>query len=142
MTRKAKKKSKSKSRLRVNYALVVGLAAVALAVVWLFYPTYQVRLEQEKQIAAIKRQYAELKEQNEALRQQIREIKRPEYIERYAREKMGLVKPGEKAYVVLPPSRSTPATRTAVRAAEATRSAESSGTWERVKAFFAALVSR
>jgi len=137
-----RKNAKSKRRIRVNYPLVGGAAAVALAAVWLFYPTYQVRLEQERQLAAVKREYARMRAENDTLRFRIKQIQSPEYVERYAREKLGLIKPGENAYVVLPPSRSRSATKTPTRVARPVVSTEPTSAWESVKAFFGGLFGR
>lgn len=141
--RKGRSKGKGAARaIPVNYQVVVGVTAVVLAALWLLYPTYQVRVRQQKQLESVQRQYARLRGENRSLKTRIKQIKSPEYVERYAREKLGLVKPGENAYVVLPPSESKPASKTPVRAVEPTESAETTGTWDGVKAFFARLFGR
>lgn len=140
--KKRKKKAKKKSRLRVNSPVALAVVAVVLAALWLLYPAYQIRVEQDKQLSEVRREYAQLRSENVRLRKRIEQIKSPEYIERYAREKLGLVKPGENAYVVLPPSRAATPTATPERSNSPTRSAETTGTWERVKTFFAGLFGR
>ncbi len=123
-----------------NWPAMACVAAVAFAFVWLFYPTYQIRVAQERQLLSVRRELVSMQKQNEALKERIKQIKSLEYVERYAREKMGLVKPGEKAYVVLPPNRPARA-KVATRTAEATSSVEPTGTWNGIRAFFARLFS-
>lgn len=133
---------KGRAPMRVNYPLAIGAAAVLLAAFWLFYPVYQTRTKQQEQLAASRREYARLRTENRVLRERIAQIKKPEYIERYAREKLGLIKPGETAYVVLPPNPPRPTSKTATRTVEPTRSVEPTSTWGRISAFFSRLLAR
>ncbi len=147
MTKRKKKPVKGaagrlRESVRAHYPLLVGVVAVILAAVWLFYPIYQVRMNQEQQLASVRREYARVRAENRSLRKRIAEIKSPEYIERYAREKLGLIKPGETAYVVLPPNRSVSPSQTPTRSIEPTRSVEATGTWDRIRAFFSELLTR
>ncbi len=141
----AKKKTSKKGRKnakkgpRFNYPLVLGAAALLLAIAWLFYPTYMVRVQQEKQLSETQRQLDLLERENAELKKRIGEMKRPEYIEQYAREKLALVKPGEKAYVVLPPNRAKRKPRPKL---EETASAEPTGTLSAVSRFFKQLFGR
>jgi len=136
---KRKPKKKAKKRQRINYPLLVGVLSLTLAVAWLFYPTYLVRVEQERQLEAVRKQLALLERENDELRERIEEMKSPEYIERYAREKLALVKPGEKAYVVLPPNKPKPKPKPKL---EETESAKPEGVLARMEDFFTNLFGR
>lgn len=56
----------------------------------------------DRQIAELERTRSSLVEENGRLREQIRLLQQPAYIERVAREQLGLVRPGEIAVVLLP----------------------------------------
>lgn len=68
-------------------------------------PTRQL-LEQRTRMAGLTAELAELQATNQALARRIARLKDPAYIERRARAEIGLVRPGERAFVVMPPSRS------------------------------------
>lgn len=53
-------------------------------------------------IKEIERQVEELKTKNEELRKQLKQVQSDSYIEQRAREKLGLVKPGETRIVPVP----------------------------------------
>lgn len=56
----------------------------------------------DRQIADLERTRSSLVEENRRLREQIRLLQQPSYIERVAREQLGLVRPGEIAVVLVP----------------------------------------
>jgi len=60
-----------------------------------FYNNYQNINNLENEINKLNQQIELAKEQNHELRNQLEKIEDEEYIERIAREKLGLVKPGE-----------------------------------------------
>jgi cell division protein FtsB len=108
VSRKSKFKqrtSQSKVRIkpikrRLNWRRLLILGFFFTLVVWSFYPL-KYRFEQQRELAALKRQVALLQAQNEKLREDIARLKSDEYIEQLAREKFGLAKPGEEAYIVV-----------------------------------------
>ena len=59
-------------------------------------------LDQRADVSDAERRLAVLREQNEALADQLEQLSTPEEIERLAREQYNLVRPGEEAYSVLP----------------------------------------
>jgi cell division protein FtsB len=73
--------------------VVVVLLAVFSAV-----PVRQF-LAQRTQLGQLERRAAELEQSNEELRSDIRQLHNPEYLERVARACLGMVKPGEVAFV-------------------------------------------
>lgn len=82
----------------IALGLVLGLAG-AMAI----RPTKQL-LEQRGRISQMSRELRRLDEANNGLGRYIRRLRDPDYIEQQAREEMGLVRPGETTYVVVPPA--------------------------------------
>ena len=77
--------------------LLVGLAVVTNVV------PYRQIVEQNRQVAEAAAELAALREENALLAARRDALKTPVEIERLAREKLGYVRPGEIAYVVLDP---------------------------------------
>jgi cell division protein FtsB len=80
--------------------LVIGLVG-AMAI----EPTRQL-LQQRDRISGMTGDLAEVQSSNTRLEDQIARLKNDDYIEQRAREQIGLVRPGETTYVVMPPSNS------------------------------------
>lgn len=78
----------------------VVLIAVAAAV-WTYYPVLKVHYREEKQKARLEVELEDLRSRNQRLRAQVDRLKTPEGVEDAARESLGLVKAGERAYVVM-----------------------------------------
>jgi len=78
---------------------VVLLASVVLAA-WTVYPVLRLQYEHQRELESLETELDGLKTRNDDLRQQVDELKTPEGVEELARESLGLVKPGEQAYVV------------------------------------------
>jgi cell division protein FtsL len=90
-------------------ATAVSLAA-ALLLVSSAQAAYRLyRLSQ--QVAELEYQRAALLEENRRLREEIRRLYDPAYVERVAREELGLVRPGEIAVVLVPRPAPTPRRR-------------------------------
>lgn len=85
----------------------VGLFTVALVVVGAAVVTnvvpYRQIVEQRRAVEVAAQELEELQEENEVLAAQHEALETPMEIERLAREKLGYVRPGEVAYVVLEP---------------------------------------
>jgi cell division protein FtsB len=79
--------------------LVLGLVS-AMAI----QPTRQL-LEQRRRIEGMAGELGAIRDLNRSLEDRIARLQDPDYIEQLARDQAGLIRPGEKAYVVLPPSR-------------------------------------
>ncbi|MCA1703153.1 MAG: septum formation initiator family protein [Actinobacteria bacterium] len=81
----------------IGFLLVIGLL-VAMAI----QPTRQL-LQQKQRVSAMNENLQRVQNVNDRLADRIRRLRDPDYIEQRAREQVGLVRPGEQPYVVLPP---------------------------------------
>jgi len=79
----------------------VGVAAVVVLVTNVF-PFRQILAERAK-VEAAQETLRSLTEENRILADQVEALSTPAEIERLAREKLGYIRAGEEAYVVLPP---------------------------------------
>lgn len=77
--------------------LVVGAAFLTQVV------PYRQILDSQRQVSSARAQLAALEEDNEVLAADIAALQTDEEVEKLAREKLGYVRPGETAYVVLDP---------------------------------------
>jgi hypothetical protein len=75
---------------------------VLIAVLGLFVFPSRTYLDQRRQLAAATRNVQTLNQQNDALQQRADQLHTDAEIERLAREQYHLVKPGEKAFAILP----------------------------------------
>lgn len=82
--------------------VVVAITVVMLAIVTNVVPFRQV-VDQRTEIKHARDQLASLVAENATLTQQVGALETPIEIERIAREKLGYVRPGETAYVVIAP---------------------------------------
>jgi cell division protein FtsB len=78
--------------------LVVGLAG-AMAI----EPTRQL-LEQRSRIAGMHDELKAIDESNDRLQKRVTQLQNPDYLEQQARLHSGLVRPGERSVVVMPPA--------------------------------------
>ncbi|MGQ0550585.1 MAG: FtsB family cell division protein [Armatimonadota bacterium] len=74
--------------------------ALVLAFGGAYWDGYQLR----RGAARLARERDELRLQNAQLREELRLLRTPEYIERLAREQLGLVRPGEIAVILVRPT--------------------------------------
>jgi len=85
---------------------ITGRALVLLVVVGalLFAATYPLRayLNERSKISILDQQVHSLQQQNSALDHRIAQLKNPAYLEQLARECLGMIKPGEIPFVVVP----------------------------------------
>lgn len=58
--------------------------------------------EQRRQMAEVKKEVAELEERNAQLTGRLNRLSDVAYMEKLAREQLGVVRPGESSYVVVP----------------------------------------
>jgi cell division protein FtsB len=82
--------------------VVVAVAVVLLAIVTNVVPFRQV-VDQRTEISETRNQLAALVAENATLTEQVGALGTPIEVERIAREKLGYVRPGETAYVVIAP---------------------------------------
>ena len=83
----------------VALILVTGLL-VAMAI----QPTRQL-LQQSERVSDMAGNLEHVERVNERLAERIERLKDPDYIEQRAREQIGLVRPNERTYVVVPPGK-------------------------------------
>jgi cell division protein FtsB len=88
-------------RIGRTLGLVGGGTGLLLALGLGVFPTGSF-LDQRADVSDAERRLAVLREQNEALADQLERLSTPEEVERLAREEYNLVRPGEEAYSVLP----------------------------------------
>jgi cell division protein FtsB len=82
-----------------------GGAVLALVVVALLFAVavpVRTLLQQRADLARMEQQAHALEQQNAALTHRTQQLDDPAYLERVARECLGMVKPGEIAFVVVP----------------------------------------
>jgi cell division protein FtsB len=81
---------------------VLGLVLIAL----LFYLVVPLRTytAQRDRLTQLERQSQVLRQQNEQLQGQVRQLQDPAYLERVARECLGMLKPGEVGFIITPRS--------------------------------------
>ncbi len=91
-------------RLGVGPQIVVVLLVLALLGAMAIEPTRQL-LEQRERISGIAADLAEIEQTNSHLARKIQRLQDPDFLEQRAREQIGLVRPGEVAIVVMPPSK-------------------------------------
>ncbi|MGQ0679640.1 MAG: FtsB family cell division protein [Actinomycetota bacterium] len=92
---------RARIRLGVMASLICALGASGIA------PVREV-FEQKGVMERQKRQLAKLQEDNRALRSRLSRVNDPGYMEKLVREQLGLVRPGETVYLVVPGSREEP----------------------------------
>lgn len=83
--------------------LVGGVVFVALLAFFFAYPTRSL-WDQERDLSRTRSQLAALQHENEQLVAQRQRLQRPAEIERVARHRYNMVRPGERAYSVVPPA--------------------------------------
>ena len=97
MQEKREKSSNSKKLIRVFVAVICLVAAVSLGTIFVHQErTMKVQREQLKQL---QQSLQELQENNDLLREEISYMDSDAYIERVAREKLGMIRKGETVYV-------------------------------------------
>jgi cell division protein FtsB len=78
------------------------LAVVAMIVLTLSVAPLRTLLDQRSELSTLEQQTKDLAFDNAVLKARIAELNDPAYLERLARECLGMVKPGETAFVVIP----------------------------------------
>ena len=81
-----------------------GAALILTVIILLFALTVPVRslMQQRSDVARLQHEEQLLKQQNGALRLQVARLHDPAYLERIARECLGMTRPGEISFVVVP----------------------------------------
>ena len=95
-------------RLRLTARASV-LAVVVLVLLTLGVAPLRTLLEQRTQLAQLEHQTHELEAANVELERRILQLNDPVYLERLARECLGMIEPGETAFVLIPKRGALPA---------------------------------
>jgi cell division protein FtsB len=98
----------------VRYTIFGVVGAVVLAVVAYFFPV-RTYLEQRRRVAVAEQRLRLLDEQTREVRAERRAIEDPDEVIRIARDRFGMVKPGEQPWAVVPESSATTATTAPAR---------------------------
>lgn len=93
-----------RGRIRVAVTIVFLAGALSVSVLTLISPIRQL-LGQAERIDEVRRQAGELDRLNAKLEARIEQLSDDSEVERLARAELGLVKPGEEAYLTLPGQR-------------------------------------
>jgi cell division protein FtsB len=93
--------SRQRARLRLTGRALALLVLVAGLLVASIYPlrTY---LHQHQQIGSLEQRMVSLEQRNRALERRMARLHDPAYLERLARECLGMVRRGETSFVVVP----------------------------------------
>ncbi len=83
------------ARATILCTLVIGVLVLSIAPARLYF-------EQTAEVARLERQAAALERTNQALSARADELRDDAFLERLARQCLGMVKPGEVAFVVVP----------------------------------------
>lgn len=65
------------------------------------YEPLKVQYQTSRTYRGLEREYDRLAERNEVMQAEVADLKKPEGVERIARESLGLTMPGENVYIVL-----------------------------------------
>jgi cell division protein FtsB len=104
-------------RLGAGPQIVAVLLVLGLFGAMAIEPTRQLMAQRER-IAGMAQELGRVERSNRRLGARIRRLRDPDFIEQRAREQVGLVRPGEVTYVVMPPTRAHGRKRTRTPAEE------------------------
>jgi cell division protein FtsB len=112
--------------------LIVASAVALAGVLFLFvFPTSS-WLAQRRDRADVAAELRRVSTNNQRLERRVRQLRTPEEIERIARAKYNLVRPGEEAFAILPPRPALPAKPASRSDERAIDGRDGGGLWERV----------
>ena len=120
-------------RLGVGPQIVAVVLVIGLAGAMAIEPTRRL-VEQRDRIDGLEADLERLRAGNRALADRIRRLRDPDYLEQQARA-LGLVRPGERSFVVLPPSKRAARRQERRRAPERRRPDAPAGFWDRALHF-------
>jgi cell division protein FtsB len=101
---KQRTRAKPETKMRLSPRASILLIAVFLSVVFAVAPM-RAYLHQRAELSDLERQTQLLQEQNTELERRIADLNDPATLERLARECLGMVDPGEIAFVPIPKGR-------------------------------------
>lgn len=91
-------------RRRSRLPLIIGLLIAGFLV---FLPAKQA-IEQRMRVERLEERLTALQDENARLEREVERLDDPEQLELLARERLGLVRPGERMYVFVPPDEPQP----------------------------------
>lgn len=91
-------------RMGIGPQVVITILVLGLLGAMAIEPTRQL-LEQRERISTMAADLQDIERSNARLAARIDRLKDPDFLEQRAREQIGLVRPGETAIVVMPPSK-------------------------------------
>lgn len=131
---------RSGPRGKVTIRGVLLIAAALALIVTAVAPARQL-LRQRAEIDRLEKTLAQVKETNEQLKEETQRLNTDAYIEQQARERLGLIRPGEEPFLVVPPKQEPPK---ADKQAEVKKKAEEKKVdkswWQAVVDFFKGLI--
>ena len=123
---------------RSSWLLVASVVALAGVLFLFVFPTSS-WLAQRRDRHQVEAELRRVTERNQRLERRVRLLRTPQEIERIAREKYNLVRPGEEAFAILPPRPAPPTVRASRADTRAREPRDHGGLWERVWARAGAL---
>lgn len=84
-----------------RWVVLAAATAIGISVFGAFGSTLLQVYRLEREAAQLAQHQRDLEEQNAQLRAEIQALHTPEYVEKLAREQLGLVKPGEVAFLIV-----------------------------------------
>ncbi|OCL25733.1 hypothetical protein U472_15530 [Orenia metallireducens] len=97
-----RKKSKSPSKtIKLRRLVLIVVLFCFFAILYNFYQGNQEKKIMEAKVLALKDEISQLKTSKEELENQIKHINSKDFIEKIAREELGLVRKGEILYIIV-----------------------------------------
>jgi len=127
---------KRRSRITLTGALLIA-AAVALLILTIG-PTRDY-FRQRAEMETLNRELQSIMQENENLKVETERLNTDAYIEQQARLRLGLIRPGEEAYLVVPPKQVPPVKDETVKPKKAASPAKKRSWWQTVVDYFEAL---
>ena len=94
-TRRRRRRARLTARATVLLGIMIGVLALSVAPAQMYF-------EQTAELARFEQQADALERRNEALADRAEQLRDHAFLERLARQCLGMVKPGEVAFVVVP----------------------------------------
>lgn len=94
-TRRRRRRARLTARATVLLGIMIGVLALSVAPAQMYF-------EQTAELARFEQQADALERRNEALAARAEQLRDHAFLERLARQCLGMVKPGEVAFVVVP----------------------------------------
>lgn len=107
MVTQFKKSKKGETRQTIFFSIFLG-CLILIVIGFLVISNWKInqkRVELRSQIEALRKEIQILEEKKQELEAGISQTKGEEYLEKEAREKLGLKKPGEEVVAILPPEK-------------------------------------